>query len=304
MKGMSFIIFIFFCSCSFISSKKENVNYSNRFKIYHYSKLDLPNEKVCLEIKETVLSIVSKNKDYLDEFNDECSLYIDVKSKRRVNNSFRYLAYIDFDNFIKEFQKRYGKNENQIFLNINSDDDIARSINSTKNSKFIFFQDNPNADGSIVISSKFSKIETSVGEIYGVNLEAQIFKDNKLIEIINTTGYGTKQDALQSATNELLSKLDKVSEILKPDYIFIEFSNIKSTNDFFNIYNFFSKKHIRFDILQIKNNTMVLKISFKKSIEEISSQILSMIEKSAIEKIDPENKKIFIMLNYSDVGIL
>lgn len=305
MKSLLLVMLMFLSSCSFFSFKKEISNYSNNFKIYHYSKNDLTNQQACLEIKERVLNIFFQYKQHLNNYDEECPLYIDIKSKKEIGNSFRYTSYIDFDNFVKELEKNYKNEKDPIFLNLYAEDEIKKNFFDLNKNRFVFLQDYPDdfVYGFIKVNLTESKIETSIGEIYSIKMESLVFKGNKQIETINTVGYGQRQDAILSAIKELILKLENISDKLKPDYLSIEFSNIKSTDDFLKIYNFLSKRFIYFDVLEIKKNALTIKVPLKKSIEEISSQILSMIEKTAVEKIEPENKKIFITLNYSDVGV-
>lgn len=306
MKILFFILLFFIYSCGFFLHKKDKLNYSNNFKLYYYSKADISNREVCLEVGKSILKFFPGYEKDVSKLESDCTLFINVTKKKNINSTFRYTLYIDFDSFFKEFINKYEEIGEFIFLNVEGDEEVKRLFMDLKKSNnFAFFENLQNdlVDGMIKVNLDFSKIETSVGEIYSVKLENLIFKEKKMIESIVTTGYGLKQDALWSAVNEFTLKLKNLENKLKPDYVLIEFSNIKYFYDFEKIFNFLSRKFIRFKVLSINKDKLVVKVPLKKSIEEISSHLLSNIDGSALDRMDYESKKIFVILNYSEVGI-
>ncbi|MCX7641524.1 MAG: hypothetical protein N2Z20_02685 [Elusimicrobiales bacterium] len=309
MRAIYLFVIFTFVSCVPFNIKKDNLLFSKKFKIYHYtSNLSSSEFDICEEVLDSILKIFASDISIIDNMKSNCTLYVDIKSKKKVkDNNFRYTIFIDFENIYKELDEKKAINKALPALSVTADENLREKLSEitkdhNKNILFVEEKKKDLANGMMLLNSNESVLETSVTKIYGITLTVNILKGSKLIDSFVTSGYGEKEEAVKSALLELVSKiqLDK----LKMEYIVVEFSNIKTSQDFNDIYSFLSKNFISFEVLSIKQDSLIIKLPMTKSLEELSSHMIATMKNSAVENIDFENKKITITLNYTLVGIL
>ncbi|MGC8866584.1 MAG: hypothetical protein ACP5IO_04490 [Elusimicrobiales bacterium] len=308
MKKLMILFTFFISSCTMIKLKNSEP-YDTRFKLYYYTT-DLENEAVvCALTIESFLSLFSIDSLGISEFKDKCRLYIEVSDKKKIGNKTRYRLYVDVKGIVDELKEKGSLRYNNISFAVNSDyERISELIENMNLQKigFIFlgYDKKDITDYLLDIKVSSSSINTSVVNIKGVEITADIIRGGSIVDSVKAVGYSSDSDPLVSAARELATKLDVLKDKLKLNLTTVEFSGIKDLSDLKRISDFLKKISASYWVVSVSKSSLVLKIPIKVSSEEFSSQIVANMKNCVIENIDVENRFIKVIMNEAIVGII
>ncbi len=306
-KIIVFVVF-FALSCSVGKVKKDKPLYDTRMRIYYYTESSKNEVEVCNSVMDILISFLSVDA-VSDEFKDRCRMYIDISSKKNIGNKTRYTLYVNLKSLIDELKDKGIFRYDIISFAIKSDYERVNEIIHNKFSDkdgmiFLPFEKKDIADYIVDISVSSSVINTSILNIYSIEIYASIMKGTTVLDSIKATGHSSDSDPFISAIREMILKLKAVKAKLNPDFITVEFSDMKDISNFKKVSEFLKQYSESYWVLSVSKTSVVLKIPLKTSPHQLSSQILANIKDCVIENIDVENKFIKVVMNASMVGII